>query len=272
MEEILTVMRWPLVACLVLPGLLAYLGIHILRREIIFVDLALAQVSALGTCCALVLEYDSHDWETFALSLLFTVVGAVILTFTREKQGARVPQEALIGIVYVVAAALGILLLSRSAEGNEELRRSLIGDVLLVSRGEVGRTLALYAAIGVVHFIFRDRFLRISSRESHDSEHSLRAWDFVFYVLFGLAVTSFMRIGGVLLVFSYLIIPAACATYVAEKISSIFLIGWAIASLSSVLGIAVSYGWDLPTGAAIVCTLGGALLVFISVARFRART
>src|SRR5215467_708053 len=143
MSEALTLMQWPLIACLLLPGLLVYLGLHIVRREIIFVDLALAQVAALGTCVGILLHYEPGGWQAYSLSLAFTIIGAGIFTFTRTDDH-RVPQEALIGIVYVVTAALGILLLSRSPEGNEELRRTLIGDVLLVTPQQVLRTFALY--------------------------------------------------------------------------------------------------------------------------------
>src|SRR5207249_6643878 len=155
------VMRWPLLARLLLPGLLVYLGMHIVEREIIFVDLALAQVAALGNCVAILAGYDAHDWQTYAFAASFTIVGAGIFTVTKTKDH-RVPQEALIGIVCVVAAALGIMLLSRSAEGNEELRRTLIGEVLLVTPGQVTRTFVLFVVIGIVHFIFRKQFLTIS--------------------------------------------------------------------------------------------------------------
>src|SRR5436190_5072444 len=161
MSEALEVMRWPLLACLLLPALLVYLGLHIVRREIIFVDLALAQVAALGACVGILLHYEPMAWQSYTLSLGFTLVGAAIFTFSRTENH-RVPQEALIGIVYVVAAALGILLLSRSAEGDEELRRTLVGDVLLVSQGSVLRTLGIYVAIGIVHFIFRNHFIPLS--------------------------------------------------------------------------------------------------------------
>src|SRR5579872_2242857 len=135
MSEAFSVMEWPLVACLLLPGILVYLGLHIVRREIIFVDLALAQVAALGTCVAILLHYEPDSAQAYAMSLGFTFVGAIIFTLTRNQSHHHVPQEALIGIVYVVAAALGILLLSKNPEGNEELRRTLIGDVLVVRSG-----------------------------------------------------------------------------------------------------------------------------------------
>lgn len=270
MLEALQIMTWPLVACLVLPGLLVYLGLHIVEREIIFVDLALAQVAALGTCVGILLHYEASSWPSYGLSLAFTFLGAALFTFTRTENH-RVPQEALIGIIYVVTAALGILLLSRSPEGNEELRRTLIGDVLLVTPQQVGRTFALYAVIGFVHFICRKKFLAISftPKEAEAAGVSLRAWDFLFYALFGWVVTSFVQIGGVLLVFSYLIVPAVCANFLVQSLRAKMVLGWITATVASVAGLYASYRFDLPTGAAIVCTLGLALLLAIGLARVR---
>jgi zinc/manganese transport system permease protein len=270
MIEALDIMKWPLLACLLLPGLLVYLGLHIVKREIIFVDLALAQVAALGTCCGILLHYEPASWASYGLSLAFTFVGAGIFTYSRTHNH-RVPQEALIGIVYVVTAALGILLLSRSPEGNEELRRTLIGDVLLVTPSQVLRTFALYAAIGLLHFFCRRKFLVISfDPDRAEAEGiSIRWWDFLFYAMFGWVVTSFVQIGGVLLVFSFLIVPAVCANFLAEALGTRLLIGWATATLASVAGLWISYALDLPTGAAIVCTLGVALLLTMTFARIR---
>ncbi len=264
-------MKWPFVACLLLPGLLVYLGLHIVRREIIFVDLALAQVAALGICMAILLGHDAHDWQTTAWSGGFTLAGAAILTLTRPRaKGGRVPQEALIGIVYVVAAAGSFLLLSRSPEGNEELRRTLVGEILLVQPGEVLRTFALFAAIGVLHFVFRRQFwqLTFDPEKGRTDGRRLWFWDFIFYVLFGIVVTSFVRMGGVLLVFSYLIIPAVCANIFATTMRARLAVGWGVATLASVAGLYASYRLDLPTGAAIVCALGLALLLTSSVRIF----
>ncbi len=270
MLEALDIMKWPLLACLLLPGLLVYLGLHIVRREIIFVDLALAQVAALGTCVGILLHYETTSWESYALSLGFTFIGAAIFTMTRTHNH-RVPQEALIGIVYVVTAALGILLLSRSPEGNEELRRTLIGEVLLVTPGQVMRTFALYVGIAVVHYVFRKKFFVITFEPGRAEAEgmSIRAWDFLFYAMFGWVVTSFVQIGGVLLVFSFLIVPAVCANFLADGLKAKLLIGWMTATLASVAGLYVSYALDLPTGAAIVCTLGVALVLTIIVTLFR---
>ncbi len=273
MSEIFVVMMWPAIACLLLPGILVYLGLHIVRRGVIFVDLALAQVATLGTCLSLLLGHEAHDLQTYLWSFGFTLVGAALFALTRSKNHHHVPQEALIGIVYVVAAALGILLLSRSAEGNEELRRTLIGDVLLVTPKEVLKTFAIYVCIGVVHFVFRKKFLMISfSPElAAHTKVSVRGWDFLFYALFGLVVTSFVQIGGVLLVFSYLIVPAVCANFLARKLATLLIIGWITATVSSVIGLYAAYTWDFPTGAAIVCVLGAALILALITAGIRDR-
>lgn len=269
MSEALSIMFWPLIACLLLPGILVYYGLHIVRREIIFVDLALAQVAALGMCLAILLKHEPHEWQTYAWSLGFTFIGAAIFTLTRTENH-RVPQEALIGIVYVVAAATAILLLSQSAEGDEELKRTLVGDILLVRPNEVFQAFGLYAVIGVVHFIFRKRFLMISFEPERAAAEgvSVRGWDFLFYVLFGFVVTSFVHIGGVLMIFSYLIVPAICANLLAQSLRVRLLIGWVTATLASVVGLYFSYKNDLPTGASIVCALGLALLVVGAVSRW----
>jgi len=263
MSEILSVMKWPLIACLLLPGILVYLGLHIVRREVIFVDLALAQMATLGTCLALLLGHEANDLQTYLWSFGFTLVGAALFALTRAKNHHQVPQEALIGIVYVVAAALGIVLLSRSAEGNEELRRTLIGDVLLVTPKEVLKTFAIFVGIGAVHFIFRKKFLMLSFEPERaiSEKLAIRRWDFLFYALFGLVVTSFVQIGGVLLVFSYLIVPAVCANFLARKLSALLAIGWITATVSSVIGLYAAYRFDFPTGATIVCVLGAALIL-----------
>jgi zinc/manganese transport system permease protein len=266
--EILSLMKWPLIASLILPWLLVYLGLHIVQRGVIFVDLALAQTAAFGTCISMLVGYDVHDWQSYAFSLGFTFVGAVVLTFTRSRH-QRAPQEALIGIVYVVAAAASILALSKGAGGNEELQRSLVGELLVVPPHEVIKTFLLFIAVGIAHFFFRKKFLTISldADNAEASGVNVRWWDFVFYMLFGLVVTSFVHIGGVLLVFSYLVVPAVCANYLVRSIPARFAIGWGIATLCSVISLFITAKVDFPIGAAIVCVLGVALIVVAAVAK-----
>ncbi len=254
---------FPFLACLLLPGMLVYLGLHVVRREIIFVDLALAQVAALGTSVCLMLGHDAHDIHTYFWSLGFTFLGAFIFAMTRNHGHQRVPQEALIGIVYVVAAAAAILVLDRSTAGNEELKKTLVGDVLTVSWAQVWKTTVLYAVIAIVHCIFRRQFFAISFEQERAKTEGLniRWWDFLFYALFGLVVTSFVQIGGVLLVFSYLIIPAVCATLLATRLRAMLLIGWLIATAGGVGGLWFSWQFSFPTGSAMVCALGAMLLL-----------
>ena len=263
-------MLYPLLACLLLPGMLVYLGVHIVRREIIFVDLALAQVAALGTSVCLMLGHDAHDIHTYFWSLGFTFFGALICALTRNHGTHRVPQEALIGIVYVVAAAASILVLDRSAAGNEELKKTLVGDVLTVTWAQVWKTFLLYCGIAVVHIIFRKQFFAISFEPARAKAEGMpiRWWDFLFYALFGLVVTSFVQIGGVLLVFSYLIVPAVCAALLAARLRTMLFVGWLIATIGGIAGLFASWHFNFPTGAAIVCVLGLALVLTGLIVRF----
>jgi zinc/manganese transport system permease protein len=273
-SQVIAVMKWPLVACLLLPGILVYYGLHIIKREVIFVDLALAQVATLGTCVCLVLQHEATDMHSYFWSLGFTLAGALIFTFTRPSRHARVPQEAVIGIVYVVAAAAGILLLSKSPHGKEELQKTLVGDLLTVTWTEIWRTAALYAAIALVHVLFRRQFIELSFHHEQAEARGMRVrfWDFLFYALFGLIVTSFVHVGGVLLVFSYLIVPAACGTYLARSLSGGLVIGWIVATLASVGGLYASFKLDVPTGAAIVCVLGVVLVLAGATSQLHSRS
>lgn len=255
MWDTLILMKWPVVACLVLPWLLVYLGLHIVQRGIIFVDLALAQVAALGGCVSLWLGFDIHQWQSLALSLGFTLAGAALLTATRLPS-LRERQEALIGIIYVVAAAASILVLSHSAKGKEELEHLLVGDLLPVDGKEILETLAIFLFVGVWHLIFRRQFMALSFGGTVANGINPHWWDFLFYCLFGLVVMAFVHIAGVLLVFTYLIVPAVCAGFLAQSFWGRFLAGWGIATTASLASLLVTAKADLPIGATIVCGMG----------------
>jgi zinc/manganese transport system permease protein len=252
------VMRWPLVASLLFPPLLVYLGLHVVKREVIFVDLALAQVATLGTCVALLLGYHFDDRITFWISLGVTFIGAAFFSWTRSSRKAAVPQEAIIGITFVVAAAGVILLLSRVAGGKEELEHLLTGDILNVTRGEIWQRGLLFAALAAFYAAYHRRFALISADadEAAASGIRVRLWDFLFYASFAIVVVSFVRIAGVLLTFAYLIVPAVCGTMLAESWARRLIIGWVVAVAASLLGLWTSFTMDLPTGAAIVCASG----------------
>jgi len=257
------VMKWPLAACLLFPPLLVYLGLHVVKREVIFVDLALAQVATLGTCVALLMGYHFDDRMTFWISLGVTFIGAAFFSWSRSTEKGPVPQEAIIGIAFVVAAAGVILLLSRVAGGKEELEHLLTGDILNVTKGEIGQRILVFAALGGFYAAFHQRFVLISSdpEKAFADGVRVRLWDFLFYAAFALVVVSFVRLAGVLVTFAYLIVPAVCGTMLAQQWMKRLAIGWGVAAAASLLGLWASYGMDLPTGAAIVCTSGMLLAV-----------
>ena len=265
------VMKWPLAACLVLPPLLVYLGLHVVQREVIFVDLALAQLATLGTTLALILGYTLDDPIAFWISLAVTFCGAALFSWSRASRKHAVPQEAIIGITFVVAAAGVILLLSRVAGGKEELEHLLTGDILNVTAGDVGKRAGLLAALAAFYAIFHHKFALISTDHDKAAADGVKVlfWDFMFYAAFALIVVSFVRVAGVLLTFAYLIVPAVCGVMLAKSWKGRLALGWGIAAASSLLGLYASFVMDLPTGAAIVVACGLALVVSSIIANVR---
>jgi len=257
----------PFIASLILTGIHAYLGVHVVERGVIFVDLSLAQIAALGTTIAVLYGIEPHSMTAYWVSLAFTFLGAAVFSTIRGKH-ARIPQEAVIGICYAVASAAAILAMSKSVEQTEHLKEMLVGNILTVSWFEVAKTAVLYSAIGLFHYIFRHKFLTISlDQERAEAEGiSVRFWDFMFYASFGFVVTSSVAIAGVLLVFCYLIVPSVGAMLFAENVGPRLAIGWTMGTLVSALGVYLSLKIDLPTGATIVCTFG---IVLIAMALLR---
>lgn len=233
----------PFLICLVLTAMHVYLGVHMVGRGVVFFDLALAQIAALGTTAAYLAGYDLHHPITYFFSLSFTIVGAGLFALTREHRETRVPREAIIGIVYAVSAAAAILAMSKAPEGTERLRDILSGNILIVSRATVVKTAVLYAIVGLFHYIFRTRF-------------TPKLWDFLFYATVGVVVASSVAIAGVLLVFVYLIVPPVAAMLFSQSIGKRLAIGWTMSALVSAAGIFLSFELDLPTSATIVCTFG----------------
>jgi zinc/manganese transport system permease protein len=263
--QILDFLAAPFAASLILTGIHAYLGVHVVERGVIFVDLSLAQIAALGATIAILLPMsggDPHAPSVYWVSLVFTFIGAAIFSMIRGKR-ARIPQEAIIGITYAVASAAAILAMSKSTSEAEHLKHMLVGNIIAVSWPEVGRTAALYGAVGLFHYIFRKQFLTISMNHDRDEVTGLnvRWWDFLFYASFGFVVTSSVAIAGVLLVFCYLIVPSVAAMLYADTIGKRLAIGWTMGTVVSALGGYLSLVLDLPTGATIVCTFGFVLVL-----------
>src|SRR5437773_1403559 len=170
----------PFVASLILTGIHAYLGVHVVERGVIFVDLSLAQIAALGATIAILLPFsngDPHAPQVYWISLAFTFIGAAVFSTIRGRR-ARIPQEAIIGICYAVASAAAILAMSKATSESEHLKDMLVGNILAVSWPEVGKTALLYGAIGTFHYIFRRTFLAISidPRRAEAEGISIKLW------------------------------------------------------------------------------------------------
>jgi zinc/manganese transport system permease protein len=257
------------VASLILTGIHAYLGLHVVERGVIFVDLSLAQIAALGTTVAYLMGHDLHSTTAYIYSFGFTILGAAVFSFSRMHRKTRVPQEAVIGIVYAVSAAVAILVMSKATQETEHLKEMLVGNILSVTWPELFRTAVLYAGIGLFHYIYRDRFLLISMdpEEAERRGWNIRLWDFLFYVSFGFMVTQSVAIAGVLLVFCFLIVPSVTAMLLSEKLGPRLAIGWTMSALVSAAGVAASFALDLPTGATIVATFGITLLLVAGLRR-----
>ncbi len=263
MSDLIQLMIGPFVACMVLVAMLGYLGIHIIAREVIFVDLSLAQMAALGSTCALLIGVSPDSRYGYGFSLAFTILGALIFAMTRTKiERRRVPQEAIIGIVFVVASAATILAAHHAATGAEAVKDILVGSILWVDWPGIIRLALVFLAVGLFQWLFRERFVTISmdERSAEQRGWNMRWWDFLFYASFGVAITMAVPIAGVLLVFTFLVVPAVIAFLFTRRTTTLLAISWLTAALASAAGLGLSFQFDLPTGPLIVCVFGLTLL------------
>jgi zinc/manganese transport system permease protein len=262
MGQMLELMAAPFAACVVLVGIHAYLGMHVIQRKIIFVDLALAQIAAFGATFGFLLGIGPHEPGAYFFSLGFAIVGAAIFAMTRMRH-ERIPQEAIIGIVYAVAMAAAILVADRAPEGAEHIKETLVGTLLWVRWPVILKTAVIYALVGLLHFALRERFVQISFRpeQAYAERRYVRLWDFIFYVTFAFVITSSVAIAGVLVVFSFLVIPAVIATLFVTSVARRLAVSWSVGIAACLIGMVSSYRFDLPSGPAVVVSLGIALLL-----------
>jgi zinc/manganese transport system permease protein len=260
--EALRFLAAPFCMCLVLAGIHCYLGLHVLARGVIFVDLSLAQVAAFGATLAILLGFDHHAPATYFISLGSTFVAAALFALARRHE-RYFPQEAIIGITYALASAAVVLIVDRVAHGAEHIKDVLVGQVLWVTWGDVAKTSAIYAGVALVHYLFRGPLIRASFG---GKTAETGRWDFLFYALFGVVITSSVSMAGVLQVFSYLIVPSVISTLFFTSIRARLLFGWALGFVLSLAGLALSYRWDLPAGAFIVVLFAGLPVVLLLLA------
>ena len=251
----------PFVASMVLVAMLSYLGLHVIAREVIFVDLSLAQMAALGGLSALLIHVEADSTWAYVFALVATAVGAFLFSVTRTspREGRRVPQEAFIGIVYVVASAAAVLVANRVPGGGEAIEKTLTGSILWVTfKPTIVKLVGAYAVLGVFHYVLRHRFLTISfhPEEAERLGWKIRWWDFLFYLSFGVVITLAVPVAGVLMVFSFLVVPAVVAFLFTRDMRRLAYISWGSGALASILGLWLSLVADLPTGPLIVCVYG----------------
>ena len=259
----------PLVACLVIVAIHSYLGLHVIAREVIFVDLSLAQMAALGSAVAILAGSQPDSTSALVYALVFTTIGAGVFALTRTTERGAVPQEAIIGIVYVMASAAAILVADRTPRGGEAIKDILVGSLLWVTWPVIFRLAGIYAAVGLFHWFLRRRFLTISfaPETAITQGWKIRWWDFLFYLSFGLVITFSVPIAGVLLVFSFLVVPAAIAFQFTRRQGTLAVVSWLSGALASAAGLWISFHYDLPTGPVVVCMFGVVLLLAYLVRR-----
>jgi zinc/manganese transport system permease protein len=268
LEEVLAFAALPLAAAIVFTGIHTWFGLHVLRRNVVFADLALAQISALGATVAVVAGHAVQSPGGYAYTLVFTALGALLLTASRAL-ARSVRQEAFIGVLYVVATAATVLVVDRSPQGAEHVKKMLVGGILSVSASEVGHFVVLYSAIGVLHWLVRRPLLAATDNAAAPAAAGTSAfWDLLFYLSFGVVVTSSVGTAGVLLVFCFLIVPALVGTLFSARIGVALAIGWVAGAAASAAGIFGSFLLDAPTGAVMVLAFAAVLILAAAVRAF----
>lgn len=265
MIDILSFMAPAIVMCIILTAICGYIGIHVVMREVIFIDIALAQIAALGTSFALFWGFEHSDPAALVISLAFTLLSAFMLSGVRRLSSV-VPQEAFIGILYATGSAAVLLAGDRLPHGSEYVHDLMCGHLLWVSWGEVGIYSIVFIALGVIFFFIHKKLLEVSTITKANGKNGSKAkhlvfWDFIFYSLLGILVTFAVKVAGVLLVFGFLIVPAVIGTLLSKSFLNRLLIGWGFGVVISLFGSYFSYILDFPTGATVVVTLGLSLFL-----------
>lgn len=270
MNDFLTFMGAPIAACILLTLVYCYFGCHVLKREIIFIDLSLAQLAALGTTVAFSMHLELDSPGSLALSLLFIVAGAAFFSSTRSLK-ANIPQEAVIGIVYVVGASVALLLASQMPHGAEHLKTLLNGSILWINLSGVIQIFCVTLLVGAIHWIMWEKIFEQSRTYKNPTAGNSQSWisDFLFYTTLGLVIVFSVRTAGVFLIFTFLIVPAVCGALFSQSMVKQFLIGSIIGVLASFTGLLLSYHLDQPTGATLVCTFGVLFFVSLFISGFK---
>ena len=247
-DQILHILAAPFAVSVLLVGIHCYLGLHVIARGVIFVDLSLAQVAAFGSTLALLLGFEHHSTEGYLIAFASTLIASVIFAAARRDE-KHFPQEAIIGVTYAMCSALVVLVIDKMAHGAEHMKDLLVGDVLWVTWADFRKTAIIYGFAGLIHFVFRKKLIEASFNVK-SNPHPV--WDFLFYALFGLVITSSVHLAGVLQVFAVLIVPALVCRPFAKTLRGRLLFGWGFGVVMTLIGMALSIRLDMPSGALVV--------------------
>ena len=271
---ILEFMLPPLTACLLLVLINVYFGIHVLKREIIFIDIALAQIAAFGTAVAAVIHHLFHDGSAhghdhsedsilaYILALSFIIFSALVFSFLKNKK-ISIPIEAIIGISYAFATTAAVIILDKAAGGDVHIHDMLVGSILWVSWSQVIKLFVIVALVGLIHFIFRKKFTKLSDnyQNKDDKMKNPILWDFLFYLTFGIVIIEAVNISGILTVFAFLILPAAFSAMFSQSWTKRIIIGFALGAVVSVFGLYFSWNMDVPVAPLIIISMGVFLIL-----------
>lgn len=249
----------PMAACLLLIGIHCYLGIHVMERGIVFVDLSLAQIAALGFAISEALGFEAHGFSGYGVAFLFCCLASVVFAATKKHQGI-IPQEAIIGTMYAFSAAAIMILAEKSPQGIEHLRDSMVGQILWITWSDVYRLGIVYGFVGLVHWILRKQMIEASFGADLNLKRSF-VWDFSFYVLFSIVITSSVRVSGVLLVFSFLMVPSIISKFISDQITTRLVWGWIIGAVLCGLGMLTSFKWDMAAGPITVAYFAASAII-----------
>lgn len=268
--NIFSLMFLPFLECIILVGIHSYLGLHVIKRQIIFVDLSIAQMAGLGTAAAILFGFHPGSLGTYFYSLSFAFLGAFIFSATRFKNQKNIPQEAIIGLAYAVAASFSVLLLDRAATGSEHMKDIISGNLLWVTKKEVYKAAIIYSLVGIFHYIFKEKFYLISTNpeKARDEGISIFLWDLLFYLSFAIVITTSVEVAGVLLVFTFLVTPAIMAVLLTEDFGKQLIFGWIAGTVASILGLILSYFLDFPSGPSVVVTYAFLLVLWAGFLNF----
>lgn len=248
--ETLSFLVPPFLMCLVLVGIHCYLGIHVLKRGVIFIDLSLAQVASLGSTVALMLHFEQQAFGSYLISLVFTFCAALYFAWGKRHE-KLIPQEVLIALVYALSSSMVVLVINSLAHGADHIKDILVGKILWVGYADVLKTALIYSAVGLVHYVFRVQMMAVSESDGGKQQMGL-FWDFLFFALFGVVITSSVGVAGILLVFSFLVVPALISMKFCTTTRSQLFVGWAVGLVLCLFGLYLSYVFDLPAGAVMV--------------------